>query len=99
MIKAILLVSVSIFTLSSNAQSLLPEYDNADVVFYGEMHSSQQHLDPILDSLEEGIISGKINTFATEYLPYDLNTDFQNFLNSPTAISGSEEGASFFSKV
>ncbi len=97
--KSILLIITLIVSGNTHSQSFLSEFDNTDVVFYGEAHSSQQHLDPILSSLEEGIKSGKINTYATEYVPYDLNIDFQNFLNSPTAIPGSKEELNFLGKI
>lgn len=87
------------FSMNVFAQPFTGLFENIDIVFYGENHFTDTHLDPVLETLEAGLAAGKIDTFATEYVPGDLNEDFQRYLSSPTATPNSTEESEFFSKI
>lgn len=87
---------VSSFSGQVRAQSLMEAFMGSDIVFYGEFHKIEQHLDPVFETLEEGLKAGKINTLATEYVQASLDKHFQDYLNSKTAVKNSDEENFFF---
>jgi hypothetical protein len=81
---------------TASAQSLLPLLSPTRVVYYGEEHYSQTHHDPLYQTLDQAVREGRLDTFATEYVPAEAQPQFTAYLTSPTAGPGSDEEEQFF---